>query len=161
MNTECIRIADQLNAAINGEAWYGDPVRQILEGITAKEALSHPIPEAHSIWELVLHVDAWVRFSSGAVHGTPIPPWPGMPKEDDWPPVHGKNDQEWQQSLTTFFSNHQKLAVDIRACEDERLNATVPGRTYDFYHLFQSATQHAVYHAGQVALLKKTLRTKA
>ena len=32
---------------------------------------------------------------------------------------------------------------------------TVPGRTYNFYRLFQSATQHAVYHSGQIALLKK------
>ena len=38
---------------------------------------------------------------------------------------------------------------------DERLDANVPGRTYNFYRLFQSTTQHAVYHAGQIALLKK------
>jgi hypothetical protein len=31
----------------------------------------------------------------------------------------------------------------------------VPGRTYNFYHLFQGMIQHAVYHGGQIALLKK------
>ncbi len=31
-----------------------------------------------------------------------------------------------------------------------------PGRTYNFYRLFQSMTQHAVYHSGQIALLKKS-----
>ena len=160
MNTECLRIADQLDAAINGEAWYGDSVRQILDKVTAKEALAHPIQGAHSIWEILLHVEAWVTFSSDAVHGTPIPPWPAMPKEDDWPVVHGKSEQEWQQSLASFFSNHQRLTDEIRGCKDERLDSTVPGRTYGFYHLFQSATQHAIYHAGQIALLKKALRTK-
>ena len=38
---------------------------------------------------------------------------------------------------------------------DERLEDIVPGRTYNFYRLFQSMTQHAVYHSGQIALLKK------
>jgi hypothetical protein len=45
----------------------------------------------------------------------------------------------------------------IQSFGDERLEATVPGRSYNFYRLFQSVTQHAVYHAGQIAILKKAL----
>jgi uncharacterized damage-inducible protein DinB len=33
----------------------------------------------------------------------------------------------------------------------------VPGRAYNFYHLFQSMMQHAVYHSGQISLLKKMI----
>jgi len=47
------------------------------------------------------------------------------------------------------------LVETIKTFTDERLEATVPGRTYDFYRLFQGVTQHAIYHAGQIALLKK------
>lgn len=155
MNTECRRIADQLSSAIDGEAWYGDPVREILNGVTASQAEAHPIAQAHSIWELVVHVEAWVKFALGAIQGTPIPAWPAMPKELDWPLVKQTGEAAWRQEVESFFANHRKLVEAIKSLGDDRLKSNVPGRSYDFYHLFQGATQHAIYHAGQIALLKK------
>lgn len=157
MNTECKRIAYEMASALEGEAWYGDSVRKILDGITAKQAEAHPIPNAHSIWELVAHAEAWVKLAEGAVRGVPIPAWSTMPKEMDWPPVTAKGEQAWKQALSSYFSSHQKMVEAIKAFSDERLETAVPGRSYDFYHLFQGMTQHAIYHAGQIALLKKAL----
>jgi uncharacterized damage-inducible protein DinB len=155
MNTECNRIAYQLASTINGEAWYGDSLREILEGVTVEQAQARPVADGHTIWEIVAHVDAWIKFFSGAIQGTPIPPWPTMPKELDWPTVHATDAQAWQQAVRLFLENHLKLVETIKTFGDERLEATVPGRTYNFYRLFQSASLHAVYHAGQIALLKK------
>jgi hypothetical protein len=155
MSTECNRIAHQLSSTINGEAWYGDSLREILKDVTAKKAQMHPIPNGHSIWELLCHVESWVRFALGAVDGAPIPPWPAMPVELDWPRVTDTSESAWKQAVDSFFLRHLKLVERIKAFNDERLEATVPGRTYNFYRLFQSTTQHAVYHAGQIALLKK------
>jgi uncharacterized damage-inducible protein DinB len=157
MNTECNRIAYQLASTINGEAWYGDSLREILNGVTSEQAKAHPIPNAHSIWEIVVHVNAWIKFFSGAIQGTPIPAWSTMPKELDWPPVKDTSEQAWKEAVNIFFDEHLRLVETIKSFGDERLEATVPGRTYNFYRLFQSATQHAVYHAGQIALLKKMI----
>jgi DinB superfamily len=157
MNTECNRIAYELASTINGEAWYGDSLRQILDGVTAAQAQAHPVPNGHSIWEMVEHVDAWIRFFYGATQGTPIPPWASMPKELDWPPVNATGEQAWRETVRSFLENHLKLVEMIKTFGDERLEATVPGRTYNFYRLFRSASLHAVYHAGQIALLKKML----
>lgn len=155
LHTECKRIADQLNSTINGEAWFGDSLREILEGVTAKQAEARPIAKAHSIWELVVHVEAWVNFGLGAIEGKPIPAWPAMPKELDWPLVTQTSEVAWKQATKAFFASHAKLVEAIKQLGDKRLEETVPGREYDFYHLFQSATQHAIYHGGQIALLKK------
>jgi hypothetical protein len=38
---------------------------------------------------------------------------------------------------------------------ESRLAEQVPGKDYDFYHMLHGAVQHALYHAGQIALLKK------
>ncbi|HKD79037.1 MAG TPA: DinB family protein [Candidatus Angelobacter sp.] len=157
MNTECNLIADQLASTVNGEAWYGDSLREILDRVTASQAQARPIANAHSIWELVIHVEAWVKFALGAMHGMPIPPWPAMPKELDWPPVAGTSEQAWKQALSSFFSSHQRLVEEIKTFGDERLKSAVPGRTYNFYRLLQGMTQHAVYHSGQISLLKKAL----
>ena len=80
-----------------------------------------------------------------------------MPKELDWPLVGDTSEQAWRQTVESFFSSHLKLVEAIKTLSDERLDATVPGRPYSFYHLFQGMIQHAVYHAGQIALLKKAL----
>ena len=157
MNTECNRIAYALASAINGEAWYGDSVREILDKITAGQAQARPIANAHSIWELVVHVEAWVILAEGAVQGKPIPAWSTMPKEQDWPPVGDTSEVDWKEAVKSFFSTHLRLVEAIKKLGDDRLEATVPGRPYNFYHLFQGMIQHAVYHAGQIALLKKAL----
>ena len=159
-NVECARIADQLASTLNGEAWYGDSLREILEGVTPTEALSRPIPSAHSIWEMVLHVEAWCKLSDGATRGVAIPAWATMPKELDWPPMVDNGDQAWQQAVASFFASHLKLVEAIKGFADERLGSAVPGRSYTFYRLFQGVTQHAVYHGGQIALLKKALRDR-
>jgi uncharacterized damage-inducible protein DinB len=157
MNTECNRIAYALASAINGDAWYGDSLRKILDKVTLEQAQARPIPNAHTIWELVVHVEAWVKFCHGAIEGTPIPAWSTMPKEQDWPLVTDISEQAWQQAVNSFFSTHLKLVEAIKTLNDDRLEVTVPGRTYNFYHLFQGMIQHAVYHGGQIALLKKAL----
>jgi len=118
MNTECNRIAHQLASTINGDAWYGDSLEKMLNDVTAKQAQARAIPSAHSIWELLCHVDAWVNFTLGAVQGVPIPAWPGMPVELDWPAVTDTSERAWKHAVDSFFSN-------------------------------------AIYHAGQIALLKK------
>ena len=155
MNTECNRIAEQLACNIDGQAWYGNSLREIVGKVTAKQAHAHPITNAHSTWEIVHHLDVWVQFALGAIQGRPIPAWPGMPKEQDWPPVTASSEDAWQQAVNSLFSNYRKLIQEIKDSSDERLNATVPGRTYNFYHLFQSMMQHAVYHSGQITLLNK------
>ncbi len=157
MDTECNRIACQLASTIDGEAWHGDSLRQILEDVTAKQAQAHPIPNGHSMWEILCHVEAWVKFALGAVGGTAIPPWPAMPVQLDWPAVTDTSESAWKSAVDSFFSQHLKLVATIKAFTDERLEAGVPGRTYNFYRLFHSTTLHAVYHAGQIALLKKML----
>ena len=155
MNTESNRISNALASAISGEAWYGDSLRKILDNVTAQQSQARPIANAHTIWELVLHVEVWVKFCQSAIEGVPIPAWATMAKEQDWPLVNDRSDQAWKQAVSSFFATHLKLVETLKTFSDDRLDATVPGRTYNFYHLFQGMIQHAVYHGGQIALLKK------
>jgi hypothetical protein len=154
MNTECTRIAEQMATVISGEAWYGDSVQKILSGINAKQAQAHPIPKVHSIWELVHHMEAWVKFAIGATQGTPIPAWPAMPKEQDYPPVTDTSDQAWDSAVKSFFISHTKLVETIRSFGDSHLQDTVPGRAYNFNRLLPGMTQHAIYHSAQISILK-------
>ena len=56
MKTEVGRLEEQLGRALEGDAWHGPSVLELLDGVTAHQAAAHPIAGAHSIWELVLHL---------------------------------------------------------------------------------------------------------
>jgi DinB superfamily len=157
MATECNRIAGALASALDGDAWYGDSLEIILAGVTADQARARPIANAHSIWELVLHVEVWVRLCLDALRGVPIPPWATMPREQDWPAVGHSSEQEWTAAVDSFFSTHMRLVEALTTLSDDCLDKTVPGRGYNFYHLFHGMIQHVAYHGGQMALLRKAI----
>ena len=53
MAAEIQRIAEQLRRAVDGEAWHGPAVMQILAGVDARTAAAHPLAEGHSLWEIL------------------------------------------------------------------------------------------------------------
>jgi hypothetical protein len=60
---ETDRIAGQLHGAYRGPAWHGPSLKAILSDVTAERAALRPIGNAHSIWEIVLHITAWMRIA--------------------------------------------------------------------------------------------------
>jgi hypothetical protein len=50
---------------------------------------------------------------------------------------------------------HDSLVKTVAALPEARLRDRVPGKRYDFYHLLHGIAQHELYHAGQIAILKK------
>ena len=153
MISESSRAADQLRRAFDGKAWHGPSIRELLSDVKAAQANAHPVAGAHSIWELVLHIDVWTRAAWGATQGTPMPKIVGTP--EDWPAVTDASPTAWNDAVRRLFETKDQLAAAIERFDDDRLKEIVPGRTYDFYHLFHGITQHSLYHAGQIALLKK------
>ena len=53
---EVDRMLDQMERAHVGDPWTSAPLVPLLDGLTAKQASAKPIPDAHSIWEIVLHL---------------------------------------------------------------------------------------------------------
>ena len=72
--SETARIADQLRRAFYGGAWHGDSLFEILTGVTAAQAAARPIRNAHSIWELVLHISAWDAAVRRRMTGVAVQP---------------------------------------------------------------------------------------
>jgi hypothetical protein len=153
MTSEPVRIADQMSRAFSGDAWHGPPFRDLLTGITAGQASDRPIPAGHSIWELVLHIDIYTHAALEAISEIPMPHWYGT--ERDWPPAVDIGERAWTQAKDRLFRNAEQLALAIRELPEDRLLHTVPGRDYNFYHLFHGIVQHSLYHGGQIAILKK------
>jgi uncharacterized damage-inducible protein DinB len=155
MNSESLRIADQLRRAFTGDAWHGSSISDLLAGVTVEKACARPLRSAHSIWELVVHIDVYLQVALDATQGVQAPKLYGT--EKDWPALRDDSEAAWAAAEDRMFQNAEKLSQTIEKFDDARLQATVPGRPYDFYYLFHGIVQHSLYHAGQIAMLKKAL----
>ena len=148
---EINRLNDHLKRAFEGEAWHGPALLSLLADVTAAQAAARPLAAAHSIWELVLHIAAWERAARHALAGQPI----HVTDDENFPAVTDTGEAAWQETLATLQYEHQLLQSAVARLTDADLDASVPGGSYTFYYLLHGVVQHDLYHAGQIALLKK------
>ena len=149
--SEAARIADQLRRAFYGSAWHGPAVLELLEDVDAETAAAELVPGVHSIWELVMHIAAWDRAGMVRLSGKKSQP-AGF---DNFPRVPKVSEAAWRKAIAETKRTHDALVTTVAGLSDERLRERVPGKRYDFYHLLHGIAQHELYHAGQIAILKK------
>ncbi|HSB16404.1 MAG TPA: DinB family protein [Bryobacteraceae bacterium] len=148
---EIYRIRDQMRRAFEGDAWHGPSLREVLEGVDAESAARRPLAGVHSIWEIVLHVSAWKTALCRRIEGSAIE----LAGEEDWPPVHAGGEAAWKQTLAELAERHRALYGLTARMSDSRLLDPVPGKDHDVYFMLHGAVQHDIYHAGQIAVLRK------
>ncbi len=154
MTTDVNRLEEQLRRALEGEAWHGPSVLELLAGLSAAQAASHPIAGAHSIWELVLHIasdyDLVLRRLAGDGRQ--------LTAAEAWPACPASTEENWQQTVQELKRLNRKLRQAVQDFPAERLDdLLVPEVPYTAYTQFIGVTQHNLYHAGQIALLKRAL----
>lgn len=154
MPTEVNRLEEQLRRALGGEAWHGPSVLELLAGLSAAQAASHPIAGAHSIWELVLHLGSDYALVLRRLAGDGRQ----LTAAEDWPACPTSTEENWHRTVQELEHLSEKLRQAVRDFPDERLDdPLVPEARYTAYTQFIGVAQHNLYHAGQIALLKRSL----
>lgn len=153
--TEGERIADEIRRAMRGEAWHGPSLREVLEGVTAEEALQRAIPTAHNIWELVLHITSWSNIALRRITGGQVAPLEG----EDWPEPGEWSDAHWQGIIRDLGESHERLCEVVAGLGDDDLARNAPQSTNAVSVMLHGVAQHDAYHGGQIAVLKKLLTT--
>ena len=152
---ETARIANQLERAYSGKAWHGPSLRFVLRGISAEQAAKRPIPGAHTIWELVLHAAAWDRVACQRILGGKTT---SLPPNQNFPVVADTSPAAWKKALKELETQHRALAAAMRQFPDAKLDHKLGGGDYSYYITMHGAVQHDLYHAGQIAILKKLVK---
>jgi uncharacterized damage-inducible protein DinB len=150
--SEVRRIEEQLRRAFEGNAWHGPSVRELLVDVTANRAAARPIAGAHSIWEIALHIATWDEVVRRRLEGEAIA---DLPAEVDWPTVRDTSEEAWRKTVQDLDRSHRALCEAIARLDDARLAENVPGKRHSVYIELHGIIQHDLYHAGQIALLKK------
>lgn len=151
------RLEEQLRSTFEGEAWHGPAVLEVLQGVSAAQAAARPIAGAHSIWELVLHLAGTYALVLRRLAGDGR----NLSPAEDWPHVPEPTEGNWQETIRALRAAHEKLLEAVRQFPEARLDAALgPGVVHTAFTQFIGMTQHDLYHAGQIALLKRALATR-
>jgi uncharacterized damage-inducible protein DinB len=149
--SEVDRIMDQIQRAWAGDAWHGPPLRKLLADVSAQTASAHPIAGAHSIAEIVMHLAFWKEAGRRRLAAEKV-----LPSEpEQWPPPRGASEDAWKESLALLDIRHKDFMDAVASLSEDRLAAPVAGKDYNQYVLLHGLIQHDLYHAGQIALLKR------
>ena len=154
------RLLDLLEASYSGEPWHGPSLMDNVKDLAAERA-SRRIGQAHTIWELVLHLAAWRGEIARRLQGHQA----GTPPEGDYPPAPqgpAATEAEWRKALSRLDDSQQRLLAAVRALKDEDLPRPVldyrenpSGEGATRHTSIVGVLQHDAYHSGQIAVLKR------
>lgn len=140
-------------------AWHGPSLRGSLRGVTAREAALPPKAGRLTIWEIVVHAAYWKyvvrRRLTGEKRGSfslPGSNWFGRPKD--------RSEKAWRASSALLDREHQLLKQTVSLIKPQDLDRRSRGSKTIARRLIAGIAFHDVYHAGQIQLIKKLLRTK-
>ncbi|MES2123697.1 MAG: DinB family protein [Gemmatimonadota bacterium] len=153
----------QIERTQDGEPWFGSAREAALSGVTAEQALAHPIAGAPSIWEEVLHMTAWTGEVTRRLGGAK----PGAPLEGDWPAVVDSDEDAWAAACAALRVVHRELLDSAKACSPARLGEVIGevpspslGTGTTVAGTLIGLAQHDAYHVGQLFLLRRALKVK-
>jgi hypothetical protein len=141
------RIRDQFERAWDGDAWHGPPLAELLGSITAAASQWCPAAGAHTIQELASHITFWLDAAHRRLGGEAY-----LPTGGDWDVPSGEG---WDGTVARLRETYSSLVNAIATTADSRLPDPVAGKPYDVYVLLHGVLQHTLYHAGQLAMMRR------
>jgi uncharacterized damage-inducible protein DinB len=145
--TEIQRICDLLQSIWHGPSWHGPALWEVIEGITAEQAVRRDVKGAHTMRELAAHVAAWqVAAVRGIQTGDAT-----LAGAEDFPEV------SWAETLERLRASEQRVMETVSSLTDTDLERRVRGEQSEFpmRTMIYGLMHHALYHAGQIQLLKR------
>jgi len=131
-------------------AWHGANLKVAISDVTPTLALWRPRPGRHNIAEVTLH-HAWcVHSAIGQLTGNVVAPF-GLTGEN-WFDVSDESTIGWSAITALLETEQKEFAETIAAIGAGRIKSPLADR--ERFDLALGITCHAVYHAGQIQLIK-------
>jgi len=153
-SSDVARLAEQLKSCFSGSPWHGSSLMELLRQTPVDLAPAKPLEHAHSIWEIVLHLTSWHQAIARRLRGEKLE----LSHEQDWPMVSDFGEAAWRDAIKALEQSHQTLQEAIGKLSEAQLSTKVANRDHDYRFMLNGAITHSVYHAGQIALLRRSSR---
>ena len=131
-------------------AWHGADLRAALADVSPQAAFWRPAPDRHNVAEVALH-HAWVvRSVIARLSGRESGPFPLQ--GDDWFVLSIDGPLSWPDVLSVVDEHQRELADVVAQDGVGEIASSLSAK--ERFDLVLGVTCHAIYHAGQVQLLK-------
>lgn len=140
-----------LNEGYGSGAWHGPDLKAALADVTADVAFWRPASGRHNIAEIALHHAYCARAVRGQLSGASLEAF--VLEGNDWFAVSDQAAITWPEILVVVETNQQGLASLVSDIAANRVSSPLPDA--ERFDLVLGITCHAVYHAGQVQLIKR------
>jgi hypothetical protein len=132
-------------------AWHGPDLKAALAGVTPALAFWRPGPGRHNIAEIALHHAYYARSVRTQLSGKNAEPF--VMAGEDWFAVDDERKLSWENIRATVDEQQGRLSELIRDVETGAVSSPVTAD--ERLTLVLGITCHAIYHAGQVQLIKR------
>lgn len=154
MASEISRLQQMLQNSWDGNMWHGTNLKQVLEGIDFGKAFRKPTAGSHNIYELLMHMHCWRKFTVEQLKGNSSYQVE-LNSETDWPVKYEQTEASWKTGLALFKKSQEEIMASFSNLKEEMLDEMVPGRKFTWYALIHGLIHHDIYHSGQISILKK------
>lgn len=132
-------------------AWHGADLKAALAEVTPARTFWRPAAGRHNIAEIALHHAYCTRAVWSQISGRPAGPF--VLQGEDWFDVADETTLSWAKILATVDTEQHRLGALITDIEAGRV--TSPLADAERFSLVLGITCHAIYHSGQIQLLKR------
>jgi len=147
-----------LNENQKGTNWIDENLNKKIEKLNGDKAFERPIPEIHSVAELVSHIIVWRYAAIERLKGKQ--PNLTMSSPENWKGNIELQQIGWHQ-LKVELSNTQSALIKFIENKPDKFfleNEYVKG--YSYKYLIEGLIQHDIYHLGQIGITIKLLTSK-
>ncbi len=151
-------LLEQLDEAYDRQSWHGTNLRGSLRGQGVDAVLWRPAPGRHNVWEIVTHAAYWKYAAWRRLTGEKRGSFPH--RGSNWfPSPPSPTPARWRAELQLLGQFHRQLREAVADLSDADLRRRAHGGKETVGRLVRGVAAHDVYHAGQIQLLKRLLRS--
>ena len=146
----------QLQDVLNEQIWLDENFDKKLSQVTEEEIFVRPIPEIHSVAELISHLHEWRLETLSRLKGNKQ----GFVEDDprNWRTNDELKPVGWAVLKQKFYDSQQELIDFLKTKDDTYLEQKYPHYDYTNKYLVQGMVQHDAYHLGQLGITIKLLK---
>ncbi|MGJ1239471.1 DinB family protein [Sphingobacterium sp. Lzh-3] len=155
-------IVQQLKDVERTDLWIDENFEKKLATVTQSTVYKRPIPEMHSVAELMSHLIEWRKEVLSRLKGNPR----GLEMNEarNWRTNDELETIGWKKLLEDFWDSQQQVIHFLKDKDDSFLDQPYKYANTDFPHnikyLLTGLIHHDFYHLGQLGIIIKFLKLK-
>ncbi|MEQ9440991.1 MAG: DinB family protein [Cyclobacteriaceae bacterium] len=160
MRTLIEDISHQLKDVQEGKNWMGANFDKKLSLVSDLEAFVRPIPDLHSVAEIISHLTVWrqetilkIKTGKGSLTDD---------SEQNWRPNNQLRKIGWDHIKTAYRNSLQELIELLQTKDDGFLDETYYDTdfkdNYPYRFVVYGMLHHDIYHLGQLGIIIKLLQ---